>query len=233
MKNTLKMTNVLSDPTRFNIYQHIIQHHQPVTVLEIAEKSDIHPNVARLHLSKLEEIKLIVSHFQKTGKGGRPSRLYQLSENVVDLSFPHRDYKLLATIAIESFVGLGELGKEALYNTGKKYGAEVVNQNQQQLNKENLSIEEKIEILEDAGTMLGMYPEFKYIEAENIIHFKVNNCPFKEVVNQNKDLICNLHQAFLKGMFEALFTEIELIETENMFNGCENCQYLAKIASAQ
>lgn len=233
MENTLKVTNVLSDPTRFNIYQHIIQHHKPVTVLEVAEKFEIHPNVARLHLSKLEEIKLIISHFQKTGKGGRPSRLYQLSENVVELNFPHRDYKLLATIAIESFMSLGEHGKEALYSTGKKYGTEVVNQNKQHLNKENLTIDEKIQILEDSSRMLGMYPEFEYNAEENNIRFKVNNCPFKEVVGQNKELVCDLHHAFLKGMFEALFTEVELIETENMFEGCENCQYLAKISAVQ
>lgn len=233
MENTLKVTNVLSDPTRFNIYQCIIQYHKPVTVLEVAKEFDIHPNVARLHLSKLEEIQLIISHFQKTGKGGRPSRLYQLSENVIELNFPHRDYKLLATIAIESFMSLGEQGKQALYNTGKKYGTEVVSQNQQHLNKNNLIIDEKIQILEDSSRMLGMYPEFEYNAEENNIRFKVNNCPFKEVVDQNKELICNLHQAFLKGMFEALFTEVELIETENMFEGCENCQYLAKIATAQ
>src|SRR5690625_27597 len=108
MENTLKVTNVLSDPTRFNIYQHIIKRRKPVTVLNVAEEFDIHPNVARLHLSKLEEIKLITSHFQKTGRGGRPSRLYELSDNVIELNFPFRDYKLLATIAIESFADLGE-----------------------------------------------------------------------------------------------------------------------------
>lgn len=233
LKNTLKVTNVLSDPTRFNIYQHIIQHHKPVTVIEVADEFDIHPNVARLHLSKLEEIKLIMSHFQKTGKGGRPSRLYQLSENVVELNFPHRDYKLLATIAIESFMGLGEQGREALYNTGKKYGTEVVNQQLKHLNRDTLTVAEKIDILEDASRMLGMYPEFEYNEEEKNIQFKVNNCPFKEVVDQNKELVCELHQSFLKGMFESLFVEIELIETKNMFNGCENCQYLAKIATGQ
>src|SRR5690625_763495 len=136
MENTLKVTNVLSDPTRFNIYQHIIKQRKPITVLHVAEKFDIHPNVARLHLSKLEEIKLISSHFQKTGKGGRPSRLYELSDNVVELNFPFRDYKLLSSMAIESFTELGEIGREALYNTGRKYGIGIVKQLTSSVNSE-------------------------------------------------------------------------------------------------
>jgi len=230
MENTLKVTNVLSDPTRFNIYQHIIKRRKPVTVLNVAEEFDIHPNVARLHLSKLEEIKLITSHFQKTGRGGRPSRLYELSDNVIELNFPFRDYKLFSSIAIESLIELGDVGKEALYKTGKKYGMEVVKQYEVSVNPNDLTIEQKIQILEDAGTMLGMYPSFEYNAEKNNISFRVNNCPFKEVVEQDQNMVCNMHQSFLKGMFEALFDEIELIETENMFKGCENCQYIAQLS---
>ncbi len=231
MENRLKVTNVLSDPTRFNIYQHIIKRREPVTVLQIAEEFDIHPNVARLHLSKLEEIKLITSHFQKTGRGGRPSRLYELSDNIIELNFPFRDYKLLATIAIESFTELGEPGKKALYHTGKKYGMEVIKHYQDFVQTDQLTVDQKIQILEDAGNMLGMYPQFEYNAEKNHIAFRINNCPFKEVVEQNQQMLCNMHQAFLRGMFEALFDEIKLIETGNMFKNCESCQYIAQLSS--
>lgn len=227
MENTLKVTNVLSDPTRFNIYQYIIQHHNPVSVLEMAEQFNIHPNVARLHLSKLEEINVVSTHFERTGKGGRPSRLYELSDNVIELNFPHRDYKLLSSIAIGSLIELGNKGIHALYKTGKKYGVEVMKQSSG--NQYDLSIDQKLHLLENAGTMLGMYPEFKYLEETNSISFQVNNCPFKELVADNQQTVCHLHHAFLEGMFTALFDEIKLIEMDNMFDGCENCQYVAKL----
>lgn len=229
MEKTLKVTNVLSDPTRFNIYQYIIQLHEPVSVRQVAGEFDIHPNVARLHLSRLEEISLVVSHFEKTGRGGRPSRLYELSEHVIELNFPHRDYKLLSSIAIESFLELGEIGYKALYKTGQKYGEEIMRQSQEHLNLEKLTIEQKLELLKDAGTMLGMYPIFDYNAEKGQIKFSVNNCPFKEVVDKNQEVVCNLHHSFLQGMFEPLFTKIELIETNNMFSGCVNCQYIANI----
>ena len=230
MEQTLKVTNVLSDPTRYNIYQYIIKERQEVNVAEIAQKFDIHPNVARLHLSKLEDINMVKSYSKKTGKGGRPSRVYRLSDEVIELNFPHRDYKLLSHIALESFVGLGEPGKTALYQTGKKYGMKVMEHYSRGPVTEELTIEQKIHILEDAGTMLGMYPKFLYDSEKNSIRFRISNCPFKEVATNNHTMVCNMHNAFLKGMFEVLFTNVDLIEEENMFQGCENCIYVAKLS---
>jgi hypothetical protein len=39
-----------------------------------------------------------------------------------------------------------------------------------------------------------------------------------------------MHHEFLRGMFEALFENVELIESENMISGCHTCTYQALIA---
>ncbi|HLR80674.1 MAG TPA: helix-turn-helix domain-containing protein [Bacillota bacterium] len=230
MEHTLKVTNVLSDPTRFKIYQYLVQHHEAVTVNEISEQFDIHPNVARMHLTKLEDINLLISYSEKTGRGGRPSRLYSLSEKVIELNFPHRDYKLFANIALETLAELGEPGKKALYETGRKYGLQVMERYHTQATME-LTNEQKVQILEDAGVMLGLYPDLSYNPEEKKINFTINNCPFKEIAQNNHSLVCNMHLYFLKGMFESLFTDLEFVENENMFKGCENCTYTAKLSA--
>jgi len=232
MEQTLKVTNVFSDPTRFNIYQFLLEHQdEPVTVLNVAEEFDIHPNVARLHLSKLEEINMVTSHFERTGKGGRPSKLYLLSDNVIELNFPHRDYKMLSSIAIETLVNLGNVGIQALYDTGKKYGQQIIEKSTQNVSSlTDLTIDQKIALLEDAATILGMYPQFHYDEQTKSITFHINNCPFKEVTAHNQSMVCHMHHSFIKGMFNELFTDIELIELENMFDGCANCKYVAKLS---
>ncbi|HLR08250.1 MAG TPA: helix-turn-helix domain-containing protein [Bacillota bacterium] len=233
MDETLKVTSVLSDPTRFHIYQFIIKHHSAVSAAEISKRFDIHPNVARLHLSKLEDVQLIESFTQKTGKGGRPSRLYKLSTEAIDLHFPYRDYKLLSAVALKSLMELGEIGQKALYKTGREYGAKLMEKHYTTPLSRDLTVQEKIRILEDAGTVLGMYPDFEYDKSNQRILFKINNCPFKEVAstNENHTLICNMHTSFLKGMFETLFANIELVEQENMFQGCANCLYVAKLGN--
>ncbi|MDZ5471014.1 helix-turn-helix domain-containing protein (plasmid) [Bacillus sp. 31A1R] len=230
MEQTLKITNVLSDPTRYYIYQYITKMHQEVTVQEIADNFNIHPNVARLHLSKLEDVNMLISETKKTGKGGRPSRLYRLSDDVIQLNFPFRDYQLLSRIAIETMISLGEEGKKALYLTGKKFGKEVI---EQEINRQNnggsLTFEQKLNSLKNAATMAGFYPEFEANDDQTKIYFQIFNCPFKEVAIEHSETVCNTHFEFLKGMFEQLFDSVELIEKENMLSGCHSCSYQALV----
>lgn len=231
MEQTLKITNVLSDPTRYYIYQYITKRHQEVTVQEIADGFNIHPNVARLHLSKLEDVNMLVSETKKTGKGGRPSRLYRLSDDVIQLNFPYRDYQLLSNIAIQTMLSLGEEGRKALYITGKRFGIELVEQEMasQHQNGVDLSFDQKLNIMRSAATMAGFYPDFEANEDQTKIYFEIFNCPFKEVAVDHTESVCGMHYEFLKGMFESLFNSVELIEKENMITGCHSCNYQALV----
>ncbi|MCD1161290.1 helix-turn-helix transcriptional regulator [Peribacillus frigoritolerans] len=231
MEQTLKITNVLADPTRYYIYQHIVNNHGDVSVQEIADSFNIHPNVARLHLSKLEDIDMLTSNSRKTGKGGRPSRLYRLSDKVIQLHFPYRNYQLLAKIAVQSMMTLGEQGKQALYETGKVFGEELINQ-QLALNStsiDRLAFAEKVNMLKNAATIAGLSPEIQASEEENKISFRIFNCPFKEVTEVEPGTICSMHNSFLKGMFEALFEDVNIVEIENMMSNCAACSYQASV----
>lgn len=228
MEQTLKITNVLSDPTRFSIYQYITKHHGEVTVQEVADSFNIHPNVARLHLSKLEDVNMLISETKKTGKGGRPSRLYRLSDDVVQLNFPFRDYQLLSKIAISTLMSLGEVGKEALLETGKQFGKEIIAKEIKR-NGHQLSFSDKLHLLKDAASLLGFYPEFDNNAEQTKVYFKIFNCPFKEVALQDEEAVCKMHFSFLKGMFNTLFENVELIEEDNMLKGCSSCNYMAYI----
>ncbi|PGZ98800.1 transcriptional regulator [Bacillus pseudomycoides] len=228
MEQALKITNVLSDPTRYYIYQYISQKHNEVTVQEIADEFNIHPNVARLHLSKLEDVNMLKSETKKTGKGGRPSRLYALSDDVIQLQFPFRDYQLLAQIACNTLLSLGEIGERALYETGKKFGKELIEQHLHRLNisETELTIEQKIQIAKEALTTAGLSPTFELSIDETKIFYDVHNCPFKEVAVHHPKEICNMHVDMMTGIFEILFPNMELTRKENMLEtGCKSCNY--------
>jgi predicted ArsR family transcriptional regulator len=232
MEQTLKITNVLSDPTRYYIYQFIIERHKEVTVQEIADSFSIHPNVARLHLSKLEDVNMLISVTKKTGKGGRPSRLYRLSDEAIQLHFPYRDYQLLSGVAVQAMSRLGLRGKKALAETGKQFGSELI---KQQLpggtNKYNkLTFAEKINILKRAASLAGFYPEIEVSDDEKIIFFQIYNCPFKEIAKQAPDSICSMHYSFIEGMFDSLFDSLKLVEKENINKGCQSCNYVALLS---
>jgi predicted ArsR family transcriptional regulator len=231
MEQTLKITSVLADPTRYHIYEYITKKRKEVSVQEIAEAFNIHPNVARLHLTKLEDVNMIVSETQKTGKGGRPSRLYRLSDEVIQLHFPFRDYQLLSKIAIQTMMKLGNAGKQALYETGKSFGKELVAQRiAHDQSPQQLTFAEKVAIVKEAAETAGFHPTFEYNEKEEKIYLQIFNCPFKEIALEEPEVICQMHHAFLRGMFEVLFPNVELIEIENMTNGCDYCSYRVNLA---
>ena len=232
MEQTLRITSVLADPTRYYIYQYILNNHREVTVQDIADKFEIHPNVARLHLSKLEDVKMIISESKKTGKGGRPSRLYRLSDEVIQLHFPFRDYQLLARISLQALSSLGKQGQEALTLAGKAFGQELIQQKLQFTSTliDRLSFQDKIDILNDAAKTSGFSPEFHATEEDGKIILQVFNCPFKELAIADPDIICTMHNAFLLGMFESVFEDVEIKEFENMFSQCEYCAYKATVS---
>lgn len=217
---------MLADPTRFSIYQYITSKREPVTVQEIADEFDIHPNVARLHLTKLEDVELLTSTSEKHGKGGRPSRLYLLSDQVVNLQFPPRDFQLLADIAINALLELGPDGHKALINTGKRFGYETAKQAiaKEGKNFAGMSVEEKILEIEKLVAAQGLNAEFQLID-ERTLKFRVYNCPFKETAKKNPESVCAMHHALLRGMFEAFFNNVQLLEENSMFGGCASCDY--------
>lgn len=233
MEHTLKITNVLADPTRFHIYEFITRQHGEVTVQDIAEAFKIHPNVARLHLSKLEDVNLLVSDTNKSGKGGRPSRIYKLSDDVVQLSFPYRDYQMLANIALQTMMTLGEPGEKALYETGKRFGVELMEKQMlipsHSINE--LTFQHKFSLLRETAAYCGFHPDFEHNGEESKIYFKIFNCPFKELASQNSKLVCGMHTAFIRGLFEVLFTDVELIEKDNITNGCASCTYHVSVTN--
>ena len=91
-----ELSAVLADDTRYRIYRAIAERPgEDVTVADIAERFDLHPNVARMHLSKLEQAGFLATDLRRTSGGGRPAKLYRLSDLVVTFGFPPRRYELL------------------------------------------------------------------------------------------------------------------------------------------
>ncbi|RNB91120.1 transcriptional regulator [Brevibacillus fluminis] len=223
--DTQKLTSALADPTRFSIYQFVASQKNAVTVQEIADQFTIHPNVARLHLTKLEDVDLLKSISDKSGKGGRPSRLYSLSDQVVNLQFPPRDYRFLADIAIEALLSLGPAGEAALVTMGHRMGIEAAKRAMMErpLNpKEDL--EKTLQHMERLVIAQGLKPEIELLDTQTL-RFRVYNCTFMESTKRFSGMVCKMHNALLHGIFEAYFGEIELKEEESMLSGCKSCTY--------
>lgn len=224
MLHPLKITSTLADETRFQIYNFMLQQKRVFTVQEVADQFQIHPNVARLHLTKLAEIKVITADFVKTGKGGRPGRVYQATEEGIALTFPKREEPILLTILLQLLSSLGgdgvEKGKEIAYAQGLSEMKNILLQR-----NATLTFEEKTALLEDRAALIGYIPLIEERGSKKIIQLKIYSCPFRNQLPQYPEIICTLHEAYLRGQIDALFSHNEFIQTENMLHTCQYCKY--------
>lgn len=225
MNSVLKVTSALADATRYSIYEYILKEHKNLTVQDIAARFGIHPNVARLHLTKLEDVSLIGSCLQKTGKGGRPGKIYKPAEKAIQLAFPHRDYQLLSDILLEAIGLFGEDGVKMAEAAAQKAGRRSVEEKIKGAPPSALSKEERIQLLGSLTARTGHALKAEETENGLMVQFAVYNCPFKELLEEKAAATCRIHKAFLQGVADALFGSAVLSQQTTMLDGCSECVY--------
>ncbi|WP_342581322.1 helix-turn-helix domain-containing protein [Ureibacillus sp. FSL W7-1570] len=224
MLHPLKIASTLADETRFQIYEYMLQQKRFFTVQDIADKFNIHPNVARLHLTKLAEINLITADFLKSGKGGRPGRIYKVSEQGVDLSFPKREDKHLIKWAIELVYEFGQEGLEKAKKISYEDGYSEMRSRLVKMNSP-INFEDRVEMLSEAALLVGYIPKIVDTEKGKKVILTIYNCPFRSQLTEHSDIICDLHKSYIKGQIDALFEENSFVQFESMIHDCEFCKY--------
>lgn len=230
MNMTLKITGTLADPTRYSIYEYILKKSSEITVQDVASEFGIHPNVARLHLTKLEDVELIYSFLHKTGKGGRPGKVYKAAEKAIQLSFPHRDYQLLSNVLLDAVYVLGEEGVKRAEAAAEKAGQRAVDA-EGRLAPQHLTYEEKAHLLNELAARVGYVPKVVEENGKVIVEFVIYNCPFKELLTDQAELTCRIHKAFLTGVLASLFGDMLLDQKTAMTDGCKECAYQAIVTN--
>ncbi len=216
---------VLADDTRYHIYRAIAE--QPgvaVTAADIAERFRLHPNVARMHLSKLEQAGFVVTDLRKGGGGGRPARLYRLSDEVVTFGFPPRRYDLLARLALAALAADGspeDAGRTAR-EAGIAEGRRVVADRRGRLSTRDDVAEMVRRVAEDQGLLPDLFWR------GDTLCITVHNCAFRELSGSDPELVCGMHRAFLEGVVEAVMAEhgpvAFSVATQSISRGGDRCE---------
>lgn len=220
-----KVGAVLADPTRYKIYQWVLTATHPVTVSEAAREFKIHPNVARMHLSKLAEIDLLVAEAQKTGKGGRPGFVYNPSGQAVSLTVAPRDFHLLADLLVQSLALMGDGAKDAVSQIGRTFGRRLANEALDTIGAEPAGLEESIKACAAALQRLGVSVAVTR-SGDGMAHLVMRTCGFQEVATAHPEQICLLCAAMVEGISQAcLETQPEVSQTATRPRGSSECVY--------
>jgi predicted ArsR family transcriptional regulator len=166
--------------------------HSPLGVQEVANRSGLHPNTARFHLDGLVEAGLATREPQARAAPGRPSMAYRAAGS----SGPAggRRYRLLAEMLTSLISGtMPEPGKAA-EQAGREWGAYLTEEPPPyQRPGAHEAIGELSAILDE----LGFAPDA--VADGRQYRLCLRQCPFREVAQQHRDIVCALHLGLMKG----------------------------------
>ncbi|MDP8959449.1 MAG: helix-turn-helix domain-containing protein [Actinomycetota bacterium] len=202
----------LGDATRRGIYLSVQQAPEPVTVSQIAELFQIHPNVARHHLDRLAtDGYLQITRRRTSGRrgpgAGRPAKCYEATDKPIELHFPPRRFDLLAELLVRVVEHLApQAASEVAEQVGREYGLQLAGE--MSLGEE-ASFEAALQAAAGAMTSVGFASDAD--PKRRII--RTNHCPFGQAALDHPTVICSLDQGIRRGLMEGFHQGAQPVTT--------------------
>jgi predicted ArsR family transcriptional regulator len=200
------ITSAFGDPTRREIYLFAHEHEVDggVTAAEVAERFDLHPNVARHHLDKLAGggyLDVAVSRDGKAG-AGRPSKRYRPGSRQIAVEVPVRQDDVLITLLGRALAMLPiEQAELMAEEVGIEYGRAMA-QSLGDSTDHQRSFRSALHSVADALTAHGFAAHAE--KRNNELRIVSENCPFGGAAIDNP-VICAVDRGMVKGMLSALY----------------------------
>ena len=201
----LEVHKALADDTRFRLYRYLGLSGRSVSVRELSTRLSLHPNTLRPHLRRLEEAGLVAREVRKSSTVGRPHTLYF----ALDKEEPEgRDYRLLAEILAGLLRGKGPAERaEAL---AREWGGYMVAQGGPKPGT-RLPARRNLAVLQEAMARAGFDPRFRR-EGGQVVEISLRDCPFRDLVEDHRELACAVHRRLVEGMLSGLKPPLRLAE---------------------
>ena len=202
------ITSAFGDPTRRAIYLFARERDHGVTASQVAEKFDLHANVARHHLDKLAAggyLEVSVERVHGSG-AGRPSKHYRVANNTQELELPVRTDDLVLSLLGKSLAALSaEQAHSLAEQVGREYGtAMAASLTGIDANTGHRSLRSAIQAVADALTAHGFAAHAD--ASSNKLRIVTSHCPFGDVAIDHP-VICAVERGMVKGMLGALYGE--------------------------
>ena len=195
----------LDDPVRRRLYEYVASRNQAVGRDEAAAAVGVGRTLAAYHLDKLAEHGLLTPSYERLGGrrgrgGGRPAKLYSRAQRGLSVSVPPRDYLLagrLLVLAAERDANGST--REALTEAARALGAEA---GAARMKGRAASFSARRRALEAALRERGYEP---FDQEGGVI--RLRNCPFHELAQQNRGVVCTMNLALVEGLLTGLETD--------------------------
>jgi predicted ArsR family transcriptional regulator len=192
---------LLRDPLRRAIYDYVARSPEPVGRDAVAAEVDASRSLVAFHLDKLVAQGLLQTSFRRlsgrVGPGaGRPAKLYERSDQQLEVSLPAREYELAAHLLLAAVDGKGntaERVRKAARELGENTGADDAERHGAPRGRA-ASLDRLEPVLERFG-----YEPFREGRA-----LCLRNCPFHALAEQSPDTVCGMNLALIDGLLVGL-----------------------------
>jgi predicted ArsR family transcriptional regulator len=217
------ITSAFGDPTRRQIYLFAHEHPEGVTASEVAERFELHPNVARHHLDKLaagSHLEVSTARAPGSPGAGRPSKRYKTHGESVELDLPVRHDDVLVTLLGRALALLPPDQAEAMAEeVGREYGRTMA-EAMGEVGEVQRSFRTALHAVADALSAHGFAAHAEQHGDE--LRIISNHCPFGDAAIEHP-VICAVDRGMVKGMLGELYGDAETLTEASRAGGDDAC----------
>ena len=217
----IEVHKALADDTRYRLYRYLRLSGRPVSVRELATRLSLHPNTLRPHLRRLEEAGLAASDVHRGATVGRPQVVYTAVETEAREG---RDYRLLGEILAGILTGKRQL--ERAEAVAREWGVYLVGRSVPRPGARGPS-GPNLAVLQEALAEAGFDPRVHRRSAK-IVDISLRDCPFRDLLDEHRALVCSVHRGLLEGMLAASRPSLRLTEFEPLADRTTVCRLVAR-----
>jgi predicted ArsR family transcriptional regulator len=217
----IEVHKALADDTRYRLYRYLRLSGRAVPIRELAARLSLHPNTLRPHLRRLEEAGLVASESRRASSVGRPQVLYVA---IPAESREGRGFALLADIL--SGLLTSSKQRQRAEKQAQEWGAYLVGRAAPKPGGRKGS-GTNLAALQEALADAGFDPRFRRRGPERV-EIGLRACPFRELMNDHRDLVCAVHRGLLEGILGGARPPLTLTSFEPLAERSSVCRISAE-----
>jgi predicted ArsR family transcriptional regulator len=184
-------SDVLAQPTRRRLFALLGQLGGSASTDELARRLALHPNGVRIHLQRMQDAGVVVRRRAPQARG-RPRDEWAISPDARPGGDPPQAYGLLARWLARTIPATARRLRE-VEATGREVGRELAAE---------ATGAPADRAIGDVFTALGFQPRMDRVDGR--LSCRLGNCPYRDSVRENQDVVCALHRGITHGLLDRL-----------------------------